>query len=210
MDLKLFNTLTRSLVTLEPVEPGRVTMYTCGPTVYNFAHIGNFRTFLFEDLLRRYLESLELDVFQIMNLTDVDDRTINAASERGATLNEHTAEYITAFFEDCEYLRIRKASVYPRATEYVQQMIELVRAGRAPEELGREFEPTAQTIRNWVEQDDLDRGRRTGGLTTAEREELGQLRREVRRLRQEREILAKATAWFARETGSLHKKSSSS
>ena len=85
MDVKLYNTLTRSVVALEPVEPGRVTMYTCGPTVYNYAHIGNFRTFLFEDLLRRFLESLGLEVFQIMNLTDVDDRTINAASERGTT-----------------------------------------------------------------------------------------------------------------------------
>jgi len=126
MDLKLFNTLTRSIDRFEPVQPGRVTMYTCGPTVYNYAHIGNFRTFLFEDLLRRHLESLGLEVFQIMNLTDVDDRTINAASERGTTLNEHTAEYIDAFFEDCEYLRIQKASVYPRATEYVEHMVGLV------------------------------------------------------------------------------------
>ncbi len=126
MDLKLYNTLTRSIDAFEPVEPGRVTMYTCGPTVYNFAHIGNFRTFLFEDLLRRHMESLGVEVFQIMNLTDVDDRTINAASQVGKTLNEHTAEFVSAFFEDCEYLRIQDASVYPRATEYVQPMIELV------------------------------------------------------------------------------------
>ena len=89
-------------------------------------------------------------------------------------------------------------------------MVELVRAGRAPEELGREFEPTAQSIRNWVKQADLDEGRRADGLTSTEREELGQLRRENRQLKLEREILAKATAWFARETGSVPGKSSSS
>jgi len=89
-------------------------------------------------------------------------------------------------------------------------MIELVRAGRSPEELSREFEPTAQTIRNWVHQADLDEGRRTDGMTTKEHEELRRLRRENRQLRVEREILSKAAAWFARETDSLPKKSSSS
>ena len=126
MDLKIYNTLTRTIVPFEPVEPGRVTMYTCGPTVYNYAHIGNFRTFLFEDLLRRHLESLGNEVFQIMNLTDVDDRTIKAASESGKTLSEHTAEFIRAFHEDCEYLRIRPASVYPRATDNIEAMISLL------------------------------------------------------------------------------------
>jgi transposase len=89
-------------------------------------------------------------------------------------------------------------------------MVELVRAGRSPEELAQEFEPTAQTIRNWVKQADLDEGRRLDGLTTAEHEELGRLRREIKRLRLEREILAKAAAWFARETGSIPPESSSS
>ena len=126
MDLKLYNTMTRSVELFEPVETGRVTMYTCGPTVYNYAHIGNFRTFLFEDLLRRHLESLGNEVFQIMNLTDVDDRTINAASKSGSTLSEHTAEYIRAFFEDCEYLRILPASAYPRATGNIGSMISLL------------------------------------------------------------------------------------
>jgi len=89
-------------------------------------------------------------------------------------------------------------------------MVELVRAGRNPEELAREFEPTAQSIRNWAAQADRDEGRRQDGLTTAERDELRKLRRENRRLREEREILAKAAAWFARETDSVPKKSSSS
>ena len=94
--------------------------------------------------------------------------------------------------------------------EYRARMVELVRAGRTPEELGREFEPTAESIRNWVKQTDVDEGRRADGLTSTEREELGRLRRENRQLKLEREILAKATAWFARETGSVSGKSSSS
>ena len=98
----------------------------------------------------------------------------------------------------------------PYPPEFRRQMVELVRAGRGPEELAREFEPSAQAIRNWVEQAERDDGRRDDGLTSAEREELQRLRREVRQLRQERDILAKATAWFARETGSIPPGSSSS
>ena len=98
----------------------------------------------------------------------------------------------------------------PYPPEYRQQIIELVRAGRSPEELSREFEATAQTIRNWLKQADLDEGRRQDGLTTAERQELARLRRENKRLRLEREILAKAAAWFARETGSIPPESSNS
>ena len=97
---------------------------------------------------------------------------------------------------------------YPR--EFRQHMVELVRAGRSPEDLAREFEPSAQAIRNWVSQADRDEGRRSDGLTSSEREELRRLRRENRQLRQEREILAKAAAWFARETGSVPSGSSSS
>jgi transposase len=102
----------------------------------------------------------------------------------------------------------RKGVAYP--PEFRRQMVELVRAGRTPEELSREFEPSAQAIRNWVRQSDLDEGRREDGLTTAEREELRRLRRENRQLREEREILAKAAAWFARETDSIPRKSSDS
>ena len=95
----------------------------------------------------------------------------------------------------------RKQRVYP--PEFRQQLIELVRAGRTPEELSREFEPSGQTIRNWVAQADRDRGARSDGLTSAEREELGRLRRQVRQLKVERDILGKAAAWFARETGTI-------
>ena len=98
----------------------------------------------------------------------------------------------------------------PYPPELRRQLVELVRAGRTPEELGREFEPSAQTIRNWVEQTDLDEGRRDDGLTTQERTELSRLRRENRRLQMERDILAKAAAWFARETDSIPPRSSNS
>ena len=98
----------------------------------------------------------------------------------------------------------------PYPPEYRRRMVELVRAGRGPEELAREFEPSAQAIRNWMTQADLDEGRRHDGLTSDDQVELGRLRRENRRLREEREILKKAAAWFARETGSVPSKSSSS
>jgi len=98
----------------------------------------------------------------------------------------------------------------PYPPEFRRQMVELVRAGRTPEELAREFEPTAQAIRNWVRQADRDEGRREDGLTSVEREEIRRLRREVKQLRVEREILAKAAAWFARETDSIPPKPSSS
>jgi len=98
----------------------------------------------------------------------------------------------------------------PYAPEFREQMVELVRAGRTPEELSREFEPTAQTIYNWVKQADRDAGVRSDGLTTEERGELRRLKREVKQLRMEREILKKAAAWFARETNSIPSKDSSS
>jgi transposase len=98
----------------------------------------------------------------------------------------------------------------PYPPELRRQMVELVRAGRNPEELAREYEPSAQAIRNWVAQADRDQGKRHDGLTSAEKEELGRLRREVRTLREERAILAKAAAWFARETGKIPSGSSNS
>ncbi len=98
----------------------------------------------------------------------------------------------------------------PYPPEFREQMVALVRAGRTPESLSREFEPTAQTIHNWVKQDDLDAGRRTDGLTTAERDELRRLRRENKQLKIEREILKKAAAWVARETDSVPPKPTSS
>jgi cysteinyl-tRNA synthetase len=126
MALRVYNTLSRQVEPFEPLQPGRVSLYTCGPTVYNYAHIGNFRTFLFEDLLRRWLEASGYDVFQIMNLTDVDDRTINAAREKRLSLREHVQDFTEAFHDDRRYLRIKDASAYPRATDYIGPMITLV------------------------------------------------------------------------------------
>ncbi|HET7025957.1 MAG TPA: cysteine--tRNA ligase [Gemmatimonadales bacterium] len=126
MALRLHNTLTRALDPFLPLHPGRASLYTCGPTVYNYAHIGNFRTFLFEDLLRRWLEASGYDVFHVMNLTDVDDKTIKGALAARTTLRAHTDQFATAFFEDSAYLRIRPAHAYPRATEFIAPMVALV------------------------------------------------------------------------------------
>jgi cysteinyl-tRNA synthetase len=126
MGLRLYNTLSRKVEPFEPLQPGRVSLYTCGPTVYQYAHIGNFRTFLFEDLLRRWLEASGYEVFHVMNLTDVDDKTIRDAAAKGVPLREYVQHYIDAFHEDRRYLRIRDASAYPRATDYIGPMVALV------------------------------------------------------------------------------------
>jgi cysteinyl-tRNA synthetase len=126
MTLRLHNTLTRQVEPFRPLQPGRVSLYTCGPTIYNYAHIGNFRTFLFEDLLRRWLEASGYEVFHIMNLTDVDDRTIAAARQKGVSLRAHVDPFARAFEEDRDWLRIRPPHAQPRATEYIGAMIELI------------------------------------------------------------------------------------
>ena len=126
MTLRLFNTMARGIQEFEPVAPGRVTLYSCGPTVWNYAHIGNFRTFLFVDLLRRWLAARGHQVYHIMNLTDVDDRIIAEAGKRGITISELVTPFITAFHEDREYLRIVPAHEFPRATEHVESMVRLV------------------------------------------------------------------------------------
>jgi cysteinyl-tRNA synthetase len=126
MTLRLYSTLSRTIEPFEPVAPPRVTLYSCGPTVWNYAHIGNFRTFLFVDLLRRWLEASGYDVYHIMNLTDVDDRIIREAGAAGATIEELVLPFIAAFYEDRDYLRIRPAHDYPRATEFIGAMIRLV------------------------------------------------------------------------------------
>jgi len=126
MTLRLYNTMTRRVEPFTPQTPGKVSLYTCGPTIWNYAHIGNFRTFLFEDLLRRWLEASGLTVFHMMNLTDVDDRTIQAAAKAGVSLQAHVQPYAEAFFADRDYLRILPAHAYPRATEFIAPMIALI------------------------------------------------------------------------------------
>jgi cysteinyl-tRNA synthetase len=126
MALRLHNTLTRTVEDFEPAEKGHVRMYTCGPTVYDRAHIGNFRAFTWEDLLRRYLKWRGYRVTQVMNVTDVDDRTIQAAIDGGLSLEQITAPVTRAFFEDWETLGLEPVEQNPRATEHVSQMIDLV------------------------------------------------------------------------------------
>ena len=125
-DLKLFNTLTREKETFVPLVPGEARIYSCGPTVYNSPHIGNLRTFLWSDLLRRYLEFRGLRVKQIMNITDVEDKIIRDANAAGKDINTYTAPFIERFHKELAELRIRPADAYPRATEYIPQMVSLV------------------------------------------------------------------------------------
>ncbi|MCJ7508176.1 MAG: class I tRNA ligase family protein, partial [candidate division Zixibacteria bacterium] len=127
MGLKLYNTLTRKKETFKPIASGKVGLYTCGPTVYDFAHIGNFRAYVFGDLLRRYLEYKGYEVKQVMNITDIDDKTIKGSQEKGIPLTQYTMKYKKAFFEDIEALNIKKAHLYPEATSHVKEMIEFVK-----------------------------------------------------------------------------------
>jgi cysteinyl-tRNA synthetase len=125
-DLKLFNTLSREKETFIPLRPGEVRMYSCGPTVYNHPHIGNLRTFLWNDVLRRYLEYRGLRVTQVMNITDVEDKIIRNANAAGQDIFTYVTPYIDAFHASLEKLRVRRADRYPRATEYIPQMVSLV------------------------------------------------------------------------------------
>ena len=124
--LYLYNTLTRRKEQFEVPEGEPVRIYSCGPTVYDFAHIGNLRTFVFNDVLCRYLRYQDHETHQVMNITDVDDKTINGAQAAGMSLGEYTRRYEEYFFEDLGTLRVEPAWEYPRATEHIAEMIELV------------------------------------------------------------------------------------
>jgi cysteinyl-tRNA synthetase len=128
--IRLFNTYSRALEEFQPLDPaGReVKMYTCGPTVYSHAHIGNFRAYLFEDLLQRHLESRGFEVRRVMNITDVDDKTIRGSREANVPLAEFTASFKKAFFEDLDALRIKRADSFPEATDprEIAKMIEMI------------------------------------------------------------------------------------
>ncbi|MDF1504197.1 cysteine--tRNA ligase [Roseisolibacter sp. H3M3-2] len=125
-EFRLYNTMTRQVEPFAPTDGRMVRMYTCGPTVYNPAHLGNFRTFLFEDLFRRALRLQGWSVHQVMNLTDVDDKIIKRALERGLTIQALTDPVVETFHADRAYLRIEDAEDYPRATAYIPEMIALV------------------------------------------------------------------------------------
>ena len=127
MVLRIYNTLTRKKEIFKPIKPGFVGIYTCGPTVYDFAHIGNFRAYVFQDLFKRYLRYKGYRVKHVMNITDVDDKTIRNSRKEGISLKEYTERYKKAFFEDLEKLNIEKADVYPEATKHIKEMVELVK-----------------------------------------------------------------------------------
>ncbi|MFH1998677.1 MAG: cysteine--tRNA ligase [Planctomycetota bacterium] len=126
MELRFYNTLNRCLEEFTPIQQGVARMYTCGPTVYNFAHIGNFRAYLFEDILRRVLKFCGYQVVQVMNLTDIDDKTIRDSQASGMALNDFTAQYKAAFFDDLKTLRVEPAEHYPAATDHIPEMISLI------------------------------------------------------------------------------------
>lgn len=124
--LRFFNTLSRELEEFQPLEEGKVKMYICGPTVWNFAHIGNFRTFIFGDVLRRYLKYKGYEVTHVFNLTDIDDRIINEAKAKNISIDEFTAPYIQYFWEDFDALGNERPEVTPRATHHIQEMIDII------------------------------------------------------------------------------------
>jgi cysteinyl-tRNA synthetase len=124
--LRLYNTLTRAKEEFQPIHPGEVRIYTCGPTVYDYAHIGNFRAFVFADVMRRYLIYKGYRVTQVMNLTDVDDRMIRGARQAKTPLSEYSKVYSQAFFEDLRALNIQPAEHYPAATQHIPEMVALI------------------------------------------------------------------------------------
>lgn len=126
MALKFFNYLGRQIQDFTPLIPGQVEMYTCGPTVYDFVHLGNWRTFTFEDLLKRTLRYAGFKVKQVMNITDVDDKIIKRAASENTNLKSLTKHYTELFFQDRDKLNILPADVYPQATDHIPQMISLI------------------------------------------------------------------------------------
>ena len=124
--MKFYNSMSRSKEEIKPLEGNCIRLYTCGPTVYNFAHIGNFRAYTFEDILRRTIKFNGFEINQVMNLTDVDDKTIKGAIEQGIPLKDFTAPFIEAFFNDLKKLNIESAEQYPAATDHVPEMLVLI------------------------------------------------------------------------------------
>ncbi|HJM95393.1 MAG TPA: cysteine--tRNA ligase, partial [Candidatus Marinimicrobia bacterium] len=126
MPIRFYNTLTRKKEVFQPIKEGEVGMYTCGPTVYDYAHIGNFRTFIFEDLLKRYLLHRGYKVYHIMNITDIDDKTIKRSREENTPLGQMTDKFTGHFMDDSNWLKIIPANEYPRATDSIPKMIEMI------------------------------------------------------------------------------------
>ncbi len=127
MTLVVRNSLTRKMEEFKPLVEGKVNMYTCGPTVYSTPHIGNYRTFFMADMMRRYFEFKGYEVFQLMNITDIDDKTIRDSAVEGLPLKEFTEKYTDVFFQGIDWLNMKRAHVYPRATEHIKEMIDLIK-----------------------------------------------------------------------------------
>jgi len=125
--IRFYNTLSGKLELFKPIKEGEVNLYTCGPTVYDYAHIGNFRAYIFEDLLKRFLVFRGFKVKHVMNITDVDDKTIKGANAEKVKLQEFTKKYTDAFFEDIEKLYISKADYYPQATDHIPEMVVIIK-----------------------------------------------------------------------------------
>lgn len=140
--LKLYNTLTRTVEEFHPLNPPQVRMYVCGPTVYDFAHIGNFRTFLFSDLLRRYIKYSGYEIRHVMNITDVDDKIIQRSVEQGLSLRDFTDQYLEHFFKDFDDLGAERPEEVLRATDHIPEMVELI--GRLAEK-GHTYEANGST-----------------------------------------------------------------
>ena len=126
MALELYNSLSHTKEPFEPLDPKQVSLYTCGPTVYNYPHIGNYRAYVFVDTLKRYLKHEKYNVLHVMNITDVDDKIIRDSQIQGKTLHEFTEFYTEAFYKDIEMLNIMKADVYTKATDYIPQMVSMI------------------------------------------------------------------------------------
>jgi cysteinyl-tRNA synthetase len=125
--MKFYNTISGKIEEFKSLKNKEVRMYTCGPTVYDFAHIGNFRAYIFEDIVRRSFKFLGYKVIQVMNITDVDDKTIRKSNELGISLREYTEKYTEEFFKDIDTLNIERAEYYPRATEHISQMVNIIK-----------------------------------------------------------------------------------
>jgi cysteinyl-tRNA synthetase len=125
--IRFFNTLSGKLEPFHPITQGKVKLYTCGPTVYDYAHIGNFRAYMFEDLLKRFLVFMGYTVTHVMNITDVDDKTIKGAQAEGLSLQDFTKKYIDSFYHDIDTLKITRADHYPKATEHIPEMARMIK-----------------------------------------------------------------------------------
>ena len=126
--MRLYNTASRKLEEFKPLKEGKVAIYSCGPTVYDYAHIGNFRAFLFADLVRRWFRFNKYQVTQVMNITDVDDKIIKKATAKGVTAQDITKEYEQAFYDDLATLNIERFDVHPRATEHIDEMVAMIQS----------------------------------------------------------------------------------